>query len=70
MEELEIKDNRCQIVFICDEKTNDCVYRRPNNHNKSCCFYHIGVCESKIANVNRLTLSYEKLEKEIIKAKE
>lgn len=54
MENEELKDNDCGIVFIClEQEIGECVYRR----NKGKCKHLKGIqCTSAVANVNRLVL--------------
>ncbi len=59
-----MKPNRCMLMFYCSTQ-QDCVYFVGNGEKNGWCkYWEIGICSSKVAQVNRLTLELEKLKEE------
>lgn len=58
MEELEIKENRCFVDFICiDSNAEPCVYRIGKD---KCKYNKNNSCESLVARVNKMTILRKK----------
>lgn len=58
MEELEIKENRCFVDFICiDSNAKPCVYRIGKD---KCKYNRNNSCESLVARVNKMTILRKK----------
>ena len=58
----ELLENKCRIVFVCDHTSEDpCVYYMEDKSGQKVCKYSgaYGVCNSKIANYNRVYLLFK-----------
>ena len=63
-----MKPNNCELIYICGDMDNDCVYSDGGNHT-GCSYYDVDyydteICKSKVAQANRLTLALNSILKE------